>query len=92
MALSVGGFPVGVAVSRACEYPRRRADQRFRALQDGVLAGRGPGWERRAEVVVVGVFVRDREALPVGELFGEGLVPDPIPGSPLHPRRDGAGA
>ena len=39
------------------------------------LAGPGPGRERLAEVAVVGVLGRDRQALPVGEPLGERAVP-----------------
>jgi hypothetical protein len=53
-------------------------------LQDGVLAGSGPGRERRAEVAVVGILGRDRQALPVGERGGE----RPVGGGQVHnPRR-----
>src|SRR6476661_5135788 len=72
---SIRGFPVGVAVYRAFEDPRGGRDLGHGRLQDRLSARAGPGGERRAEVAVVGVFGRDRLALPVGELGSEGPVP-----------------
>ena len=72
---SIRGFPVGVAVHRALENLRGGRDLGLGRLQDRLPARAGPGGERRAEVAVVGVFGRDRLALPVGELAGEGPVP-----------------
>ena len=74
-AASVRGFPVGVAIYRAFEDPRGGRDLGLGRLQDRLPARAGPGGERRAEVGVVGVVGRDRLAVPVGELAGEGPVP-----------------
>ena len=43
----------------------------------------GPGGERRTQVAVVGIFGRDRLALPVSELAGEGPVSGGQVGDPL---------
>ena len=82
-ATSVCGFPVGVAVYRAFEDPRGGRDLGLGRLQDRLPARAGPGGERRAEVAVVGVIGRDRLALPVGELAGEGPVPGGQVADPL---------
>ena len=84
---SVRGFEVGVVVCRALQDPRGGRDLGRGRLQDRLPARAGPGGERRADATVVGVFGRDRLALPVGELAGEGPVPggqvlDPLSISP----------
>jgi hypothetical protein len=83
LAASVCGFPVGVAVDRAFEDLRGGRDLGPGQLQDRLPARAGPGGERRAEVGVVGVVGRDRLALPVGELAGEGPVPGGQVADPL---------
>src|SRR5882672_7002615 len=82
-AASVRGFPVGVAVYRAFEDPRGGRDLGHGRLQDRLPARAGPGGERRTQVAVAGVFGRDRLAVPVGELAGEGPVPGGQLGDPL---------
>jgi hypothetical protein len=84
-AVSVRGFPVGVAVYRAFEDPRGGRDLGHGRLQDRLPARAGPGGERRTQVAVVRVVGRDRLALPVGELAGEGPVPG---GQVLYPLVD----
>ena len=81
--LSFCGLVVGVAVCGALEDLRGRRDLGLGGLQDRVLAGSGPGGERRAEVAVIGVLGRDPLALPVREPVGEramsgGQVLDPL--------------
>src|SRR5271165_2570572 len=72
--LSFCGLVVGVAVRGALENLRRRRDLGLGRLQDRILAGSGPGGERRAEVAVIGVLGRDPLALPVREPGGERAV------------------
>ena len=85
--LSICGLPVGVAVRGALEDLRGRADLGLGRLQDGVPGRSWPGRERLAEVPVVGILGRDRQALPFGERVGERLVRggqvfDPLARSP----------
>ena len=81
--LSIGGFPVGVAVCGAFEYVRGRPDLRLRRLQDRVPCLPGPGREGLAQVAVVRVLGGDRQALPVGEPLGESAVRGGQVGNPL---------
>jgi hypothetical protein len=72
--LSVGGLVISVALGGAMEDVRGWRDLGFGRLQDRVVAGAGPGGESLAEVAVVGVRGRDRQALPVPEPVGEGAA------------------
>ena len=72
--LSLFGLVVGVAVGGVLEDQGGRRDLGLGRLQDRVLAGSGPGGERRAEVAVIGVLGRDRQALPVREPGGERAI------------------
>jgi hypothetical protein len=72
--LSIGGFPVGVAVRGAFEHVRGRPDVWLGRLQDRVPARTRPGRECLAKVAVPGVFGGDGQALPVGEPLGERAV------------------
>ena len=71
---SIGGLVVSVAVGGALEDLRGGRDLGLGGLQDRVLAGSGPGGERRAEITVIRVFRWDPLALPVREPVGEGAV------------------
>ena len=94
-------WPPGLQDAPGCRHcpasrSASRSAARWRTCGDGGIsglggcriasgAGAGPGRERQAEVAVVGVFGRDRLALPVGELVGERVVPggqvlDPLAG------------
>jgi hypothetical protein len=82
--LSVGGFHVQVVARDAFQYPFGRLDLGLGRLQDRVSVGAGPGGEGGAEVLVVGIFGGDHQALPFGQLVGEGAVlrsqvRDPLP-------------
>ena len=72
--LSIGGFPVGVAVGGAFEDAAGTAGSPVWAAARSRLCVAGPGREGLAEVAVVGVLGGDGQALPVGEPFGEGAV------------------
>jgi hypothetical protein len=72
--LSVGGFPVGVAVCGAFEYLRGRPDLRFGWLQDRIPGTPGPGRERLAQIAEAGIRGGDGQALPVGQPPGERAV------------------
>ena len=56
--------------------------------QDRVLGGALPGGEGRAGVFVAGVFGGDQQALPFGQLVGEGAALGGQAGDPLAEPRD----
>ena len=85
---SFGGFHVQVAARDAFQDPRRRLDLGFGRLQDRVLGGALPGGEGRAGVFVAGVFGGDQQALPFGQLVGEGAALGGQAGDPLAEPRD----
>ena len=64
----------GFAAGGAFQDPWRRLDLGFGRLEDRVPVRACPGGERRAEIFVVGVFGGDHQALPFGQLGGEGSV------------------
>jgi hypothetical protein len=73
--LSFPRFDVGLTVRGALEDTGRGTDLWFRRLQDRIAGGSRSRREGLAEVAVVGVFGRDRQALPVGQPGGEPPVP-----------------
>jgi hypothetical protein len=58
----------------AFQHPHGRLDLGLGRLQDRVFARAGPGREGGAEVLVVGVFGGNHQALPFGQFVGEGAV------------------
>src|SRR5947209_675332 len=81
--LSVRGFHVQVTVQGTFQDPPGWFDLALGRLQDGVPGWCCPGREGLAEIAVIGILGRDRQALPGGQLAGErapldGQVLDPL--------------
>jgi hypothetical protein len=71
----------------AASKRHRPAITLVRRLEDGARARGGPGGERRAGVLVVGIFGRDHHALPLGEPVRE----LPVPGGQVFDQTDPLG-
>src|ERR1039457_4440158 len=56
------------------DHPLGRFDRRLWRLQDRVLAGWAEGREGLAEILVVGIFGRDHQAVSPGKLLREDLA------------------
>jgi hypothetical protein len=82
------GLYVQIAARDSFQYPHGRLDLRFGRLQDRVPAGAGPAGKRWAEVFMIRVFGGGHQALPVGQLVGEGAVLRGQVGDPLGELRD----